>query len=248
MPKPFATEVALCAQFLALVDKRVWTAYAETGGWDILLSRNVDGFQIGIQAKLSLNLDVINQAIEQRSGWMAVAEGPDVRAVLVPGGTAKLGHVCDYLGLAVFVVQSPSVYSRPSFHPSLPAKPDQWNGHDDLHEWLPTKRHQLPEYVPDVAAGAPSPLQLTDWKIKAIKLAIILEKRTYVTREDFKHLSLDHRRWIANGWLEVPPRTKDSRPGFVAGGMPNLKKQHPRVYAEIAEKWEVWKPKEEKLL
>lgn len=238
----------MCAAFLELIDKRVWTPYAETGGWDILLVRRIDGFQIGIEAKLSLNLDVINQAIEQHSGWMATAEGPDCRAVLVPGGTAKLGHICDYLALVVIVMQSPSVYSRPSFHPSLPAKPDEWRGSDDWPEWCPTKRHSLPEYVPDVAAGAPAPLQLTDWKIKAIKLAILLEKNGSVTRDDFKHLSLDHRRWIANGWLVVPPRTLKGPSGYVAGGMPDLKKQHPRVYGEIVAKFDTWKPKEIALL
>lgn len=247
-PKPFETEVALCAAFIDQVDKRIWTSYAETGGWDILLARKSDGFQIGIEAKLTLNIDVINQAIEQHSGWMAVKAGPDCRAVLVPGGTGKLGHICDYLGLVVIVMQSATEYSKPRFSPRLPEKPDQWSGSDDWHEWCPTKRHKLPEYVPDVAAGASAPLQLTDWKIKAIKLAVILEKRGYVTREDFKHLSLDHRRWIAEGWLLLPPKVKEGPNGYVAGGMPNLKKQHPRVYVEIAAKYETWRPKAEAML
>lgn len=235
-PKPFETEVALCAAFIELVDKRVWTPYAETGGWDILLVRRSDGYQIGIEAKLALNLDVINQAIEQHGGWMAVAEGPDTRAVLVPGGTAKLGHICDYVGLVVIVMQSAMNYSRPRFYPALPEKADQWRGSDDWHEWCPTKRHTLPEYVPDVAAGASAPIQLTDWKIKAIKLAVLLEKRGHVSREDFKHLSLDHRRWIANEWLVASPN------GYVAKGAPNFKKQHPTVYAKIAGEFDKWKP------
>lgn len=234
--KPFQTEVALCAQFLELVDKRVWTAYAETGGWDILLSRNVDGFQIGIQAKLVFNLDVINQAIEQHSGWTAVASGPDCRAVLVPGSTSKLGHICDYVGLAVIVMQSATEYSKPRFYPRLPEKPDQWCGSEDWHEWCPTKRHKLPEYVPDVAAGASAPLQLTDWKIKAIKLAVLLEKNGHVTRSDFKYLSLDHRRWVAQDWLVPSPK------GYLAGGAPNFKKQHPMVYEKISGEFDKWKP------
>lgn len=235
-PKPFATEVALCAAFIAEVDKRVWTPYAETGGWDILLVRKSDGFQIGIQAKLALNLDVVNQAIEQHSGWMAVSPGPDCRAVLVPGGTFKLGHICDYVGLVVIVMQSASNYSKPSFYPRLPAKPDEWRGSDDWHEWCPTKRHKLPDCVPDVAAGASAPLQLTDWKIKAIKLAILLEKRGHVSREDFKHLSLDHRRWIAQDWLVAGPE------GYIAKAAPNFKKQHPKVYEKIAGEFDKWKP------
>jgi hypothetical protein len=38
--------------------------YPETEGWDILLVRVSDGFQIGIQAKLALNIGVINQCLE----------------------------------------------------------------------------------------------------------------------------------------------------------------------------------------
>jgi hypothetical protein len=95
MPKqpPFATEVALCSAFIACVDKRVWCPYPETAGWDILLVRRSDGFQIGIQAKLRLGLDVINQAIESRGSWHSTAPGPDCRAVLVPSDLAgKFGR------------------------------------------------------------------------------------------------------------------------------------------------------------
>lgn len=67
MTKPFPTEAALCAAFIAAIDKRAWTPYAETAGWDILLVRKVDGFQIGVQAKLVFNLDVVNQAIDRKS-------------------------------------------------------------------------------------------------------------------------------------------------------------------------------------
>lgn len=240
-PKPFDSEVALCAAFIAEIDKRTWTPYAETAGWDILLVRKSDGYQIGIQAKLALNLDVINQAIEQHGGWVAAAEGPDCRAVLVPGGTSKLEHICDYVGLVVVVMQSSQYYSRPSFYPTLPERSDAW-GSDDWHEWCPTKRHKLPEYVPDVAAGASAPLQLTDWKIKAIKLAVLLERNGFVTREDFKHLSLDHRRWIAQDWLVASPK------GYIAGAAPNFKKQHPKVYAKIDGEFDRWKPPQSGLL
>lgn len=235
--KPFATEVDLCAAFLAALNTELWTPYAETAGWDILLVRKIDGFQIGIQAKLSLNVDVVNQAIEESALWSSRA-GPDCRAVLVPeGGTGKLSRICDYVGLVVIIMYAAGHhYRRASFNPRLPDSqtvPYQ----DSWHEWAPTKRHKLPEYVPDVKAGSSAPLQLTDWKIKAIKLAVLLDVRGKVTRDDFKHLAIDHRRWIANEWLRV------DKDGYVAGGMPNFKRQHPRVYAEIAAKADTWMPK-----
>jgi hypothetical protein len=98
------------------------------------------------------------------------------------------------------------------------------------------KRHQLPEYVPDVAAGAPSPLQLTDWKIKALKLAVTLEMRKHLTRRDFAHHRVDHRRWVTQGWLKVV----DGR--FVKDAFPNFKKMHPRNYKQIAADRKKWMP------
>jgi len=102
-------------------------------------------------------------------------------------------------------------------------------------------RHRLPEYVPDVVAGSPSPVQLTDWKIAAIKIAVILEKRGYLTRADFKHINIDHRRWLpsAAGWLVL-----DEGRYLKSKFFPNFKLQHPRVYDEIAADYEKWKPAE----
>lgn len=241
-PKQFATEAALCSTFIGLIDKRTWVAYAETQGWDILLARKVDGFQIGIQAKLSLNADVINQAIEDAGSWHCQSPGPDCRAVLVPAdGSGRLQKICDYVGLIVFTVRSAERYSMPDYQPRLPDRPDchHRNGWSDWHEWAPKVRHSLPEFVPDVQAGAPAPLKLTDWKIKALKLAVILDNRGYVTRSDFAHLRLDHRRWIANEWLIA------GKHGWVAGkAMPPFKKQHPKNYKQVADKFKEWKPPE----
>lgn len=241
MPKrepPYPTEVALCAAFIAALPEE-WTAYAETGGWDILLVRNADGFQIGVEAKLRVNVHVINQAIEQHR-WHATSPGPDCRAILVPESTHGFGLICDYVGLTIITMRAPSAYERRHrFSPQLPSERAgyaSWN--DDWHEWCPVKRHPLPEYVPDVAAGSSAPVQLTDWKIRAMKIVITAEKRGYVTREDFRHVGIDHRRWLVpeSQWLE-------NRDGVwrLKGGVPQgFRAQHPRVYGEIeadAGKW-----------
>ena len=236
-PKPFATEAALCAAFIKAVGDK-WICYNETANWDILLVRKIDGFQIGIQAKLRFGVDVINQAIED--GWSYTRTGPmpDCCAVLVPESEDRgFGKICDHLGLNVIRVRdieglglNPLYNSR--FTPSLPKRDDE-----DWHETATLKRHALPEYVPDVAAGAPSPLQLTDWKIKAIKLAITLEMRKHLTRRDFAHHRVDHRRWVTQGWLKVV----DGR--YVKDAFPDFKRQHPRVYREIKADAPKWLPK-----
>lgn len=243
-PIKFASEVALCAAFIEAIDKRVWTPYAETEGWDILLHRKKDGFQIGIEAKLAMNVEVINQAIEEYGTWSAAAPGPDCRAVLVPeGSNGKFGRICDYLGVVILVMKHPdrkrfNSFGRDDYHPQLPT--ESWHDTATWHEWAPAKRHKLPEYVPDVAAGSSAPIQLTDWKIRALKVAIVIEINGFVTRDDFKHLQIDHRRWIANEWLKL----SDKKPGYVPGKfMPSLKAQHPVVYGKIKSDAKVWMPK-----
>lgn len=241
-PKPFATEVELCAAFLAALPAG-WTAYNETAGWDILLVRDADGFQIGIQAKLKLNSTVVSQALEEWGSMVADRAGPDCRAVLVPRGETGFQTISKYIGFTIIRV-TPASESRftlrpaATFYPTLPGS----EADREWHEWMPVKRHKLPEYVPDVPAGAPAPVQLTPWKIKAIKLMIIAEARGFVTRSDFKHLALDHRPFVvAKGWL----RPGDDRGRYeVHHPAPTgLKDQHPRVYEQIKADAETWMPK-----
>lgn len=232
---PFESEVALCAKFIARIGAD-WTAYPETGGWDILLVRNADGFQIGIQAKLKLNVAVITQAIEDGWSYRATRPGPDCRAVLVPySDAAGFGRIAGYIGLTIIRVSSDG-YGQ-AFSPGLPRINRDFG--EDWFECAPAQRHKLPEYVPDVAAGASAPLRLTTWKIAAIKVSVMLDKRGFVTRHDFKMLGIDYRRWIAveYGWLKV------SHGRYVAGPrLPDFRAQHPRVYDEITADADKWMP------
>lgn len=239
--KPFATEAALCAAFLGAIDRKAWTPYAETAGWDILLARNADGFQIGVQAKLRFNAEVLSQALEERGAYAATRPAPDCRAVLVPSGEARgLHRIAGYIGITILQVNGPPPRGVmwPAFSPYLPDEARSYTG-DDWYEWAPAQRHRLPEYVPDVEAGASAPLQLTQWKIAAIKIAVTLESRGYVTRADFKAAGIDHRRWIAREtqWLRRGALGWERGPN-----LPDFRAQHPRVFAEIAGKRAEWMP------
>lgn len=238
--KHFATEADLCAAFIAALPDG-WTPYAETAGWDILLVRDEDGFQIGVQAKLRLNVDVINQAIEDGGSWYAMEPMPDCRAVLVPEEFAgAFDKICGFVGLTVIRMRSVGEHwsafdlkHNGRFAPRLP-KGDDWS--EDWRELAPTKRHPLPSYVPDVRAGSASPITLTEWKIKALKIAVLIERRGGVTRKDFSHFQLDHRRWVAQGWLKV------EHGRYVPDAPPDFKKQHPKVYKQIADEFDEWAP------
>ena len=244
----FSSEAMLCATFLAHLPGD-WKAYPESCGFDIVLSRVADGAQIGIEAKLTLNAKVIEQITEPGSHYRSVDPGPDFRAVLVPFGSAGgLSGVCHIIGVTVIEMHSKATWEsmrwrkEPTFKPTLPpiAPRNDWWEDRHWHDFAPTKQLQLPAYVPDVRAGRPAPLQLTEWKIKAMRMAILVERRGYVTREDFKALALDHRRWIERGgWLEQGP----FRGQYVATvRLQTFRRQHPRNYAEIEADFEKWNP------
>lgn len=243
-PAPAYSEADLCAAFLADVAKvGGWTAYPEIGP-DIVLVRDADGLQIGIEAKLQLGPQVVCQILPDRRGWIDSETGPNHRAVLVPWSKCGvyLPDICAALGITVIRMEMTRELdpwrgtNAVRFSPSLPqiGYPErEWT------EWGPVRRIKLPDYVPDVEAGHPSPAPLTSWKIKAIKLAILLETRA-VTRADMKHLELDPKLWCdpQRGWLTLTPH------GYVwpEGRKRDFEREHPRNYAEIKADRVKWEP------
>lgn len=237
----FATEADLCSSFIAWtafeagrhsfgVQTPAWTSYAETAGWDILLV-GADGTQIGIQAKQRFNMKVLEQAVP--SCWDSWRDdGPDYRAVLVPDRDSGASDLCAALGLILFYPTGHSGYGargdlQHAFSPGLHM--DHSNG--GWHYWSPRTRCTLPEFVPDVVAGASGPVQLTKWKVQALRLIARIEIRGHVTRADFRVLGLDARRWLGpQGWLLTDP----ARPGeFTRAAGLDFDQQHPTVYAQV---------------
>lgn len=248
----FSSEAMLCLTFIRNLPEG-WTAYSETGGFDILLSRDADGVQIGIEAKLTLNAKVISQIVEPGSHYRACDASPDFRAVLIPYGcTGSMAGICRLLSITVIEMKDKATWEEASrwnrraskFQPDLPKLgDDHWYGsRDDWTDWAPVKRITLPDYVPDVPAGSSAPVKLTPWKIKAIKMAVLVEKQGSVSREDFKALQLNHRLWMDpyTGWLT---RT-ETRGVYVAGPkLSSFRAQHPQNYEQIEADFEKWKPK-----
>ncbi|MER9706068.1 hypothetical protein NKJ10_17735 [Mesorhizobium sp. M0204] len=258
----FESEAALCAAFIARLPKD-WTAYPETAGFDILLVRGADGAQIGVEAKMTLNPKVLLQAVEGiYSGRGSEGAAPDFRAALVPSGAAgaELKAVASYLGVVVIVMTSEAereaeekafadkfglsyrrahTSDKPWFTPELPVI-----GYDWRRQWAdhcPAERCKVPAYVPDVVAGASGPSQLSEWKIKAIKICIILERRGFVTTADFKKIGIDRKRWLDMDWLVH----SQDRGRYTAGRFAlNLRVTHPVNYGQIEADFEKWKPAE----
>lgn len=232
----YETEAALCADFIEWLkvphrhngsDAPKWTPYAETAGWDILLVAE-DGTQIGVQAKLRFNMKVLQQCLPHTwDEWHD--RGPDYRAVLVPEWDSGDARIANALGLAL-IGHSGNHWHQPTFRPGL--LQNECGG--GWHYWSPREREKLPEYVPDVPAGASGPIQLTKWKIAALRIVATLEVRGFVTREDFRQHAIDSRRWTGpGGWL-VPRSDRMQHAGqYIRGAGLDFDKQHPEVYAQV---------------
>lgn len=84
-------------------------------------------------------------------------------------------------------------------------------------------------------------MKLSEWKIKAIKICIILERTGYLTRKDFAEIKIDHRRFLDMEWM----KHSDERGKYVAGRYPlDLRRQHPKVYPQIEADFDKWFPKD----
>jgi hypothetical protein len=232
----FQKEVDLCKAFIAALPKE-WAAYPETGGFDILLVRAADGFQIGIEAKLKLNAKVIVQAAENTRYWNVTDSGPDCRAVLVPAyGSTDLASICRLLGISVIWMEVTKHAWRP-FRPHLPTAKSLYDD-DDWHECCPHRRIKLPDWIPDVEAGDSAPVMLTPWKVGAIKLAVVLEKKGHLTRADFKHFQTSMSRWTQGEWI-----VQNGSGGWIKGKyFPDFRKQHPTNYGQIEADYDKWSP------
>jgi hypothetical protein len=128
---------------------------------------------------------------------------------------------------------------KPWFTPDLPVI-----GYDWRKAWAdhcPAERCKVPAYVPDVVAGASGPSQLSEWKINAIKVCILLERRGVVTIADFKKIGIDRKRWLDMRWISH----SQERGQYIAGRSAlNLRVAHPVNYGQIEADFDKWKPGE----
>lgn len=240
----FDTEAALVEAFLeALRNDRSarFEVYPETGGFDLLLSEAETEIQVGIEAKLTLNAKVLSQALPYSE--YCEQTGPDYRAVLVPAGGVQrdLAPLANLVGLTIISVYNQHPYSpRPHWAMTQRLPNGYERGGWSLkgwHPWLPIQRIKLPDYVPDVRAGVAAPIQLTEWKVKAIKLMIVLDRRGFVTRRDMKALGISATRWTDryNGFL-IP-----GDKGYIrCHRTPDLKAQHPTNWTQIEADLDQW--------
>lgn len=254
----FPTEAALCAAFIEDVNRvGGWTVYPETAGFDILCVYDRTGHQLGVEAKLALNARVAEQILPGVAGYSVGGAGPDFRAVLVPTITDANEGIATLLGIVGVMVFKPCwTYERggrygssapgigrthPTFidlfaHNGWPHRPyDPEAGATGDHgspawfDWNPVRRCELPEIVPDVAAGVPAPTMLTQWKIGALRVLAELEVEGSITAAGVRAYGIDARRFCASdGWLQQLGEGRWAR-----GALPAFDQKHPEAYAQV---------------
>lgn len=235
----FPSESALCESWAAAVRAEGWTVYPETSGWDLLAVR--EGTQVGVQAKLKANLDVLAQAVTSDFA----TRGPHYAAVLVPHSSRPFHDVAVACRLLVIASRWRDAWRLAGREvaggPEWPRLADQIEHaaplHFDIPEWVPPD-------VPDLPAGVPCPVQLTAWKYQALRLLARLAVRGYVTGKDFAEIGLSRSRWYHH-WLVPAPAEPEAPGDFRLNGergpqrwvkKPGVRladDQHPDVFATV---------------
>jgi len=195
----YLLEEQICEAFSEYAQTHSWVVYPETGSWDMLLVKG--DIQIGIQAKLKLNIKVIHQALphdyRRTAGINLSVPGPNYRAVLVPQRDYDFMDVCAACHLACFCPEVDRYGDARWLDQGLIAESEF--GKEYL--WTPSKPVWLPEHVPTMAAGVPSPRSMSKWKEGALKAMAHLEIHGHITSKDFASYGVSASTFVQRDWI-----------------------------------------------
>lgn len=220
------TEMELCAEFMAWARGEGHRCYPEWAGWDILVETS-DGLQVGVEAKLRANIDVLAQALRP----LETRRGPLYHAVLVPMARNGSFHTVAR-ELRIWVIDWHVHCLRSARHRRT--LPNRLTGSFAMR-WSHRGSHVAPPVEElNQPAGVPSPSGLSHWKIQAIKLCLRLETKGYVTTRDFKEFGISAGSTWINRWIKWDG-TKDGRfHRYVAMEEP-LDTRPDQLHPEVAE-------------
>ncbi len=210
------SEADLCQEFRAWLESRGLIVHPEVSDWDLVVvgppgwldggwnhdrvfkvdrGQFVPNAQIGVQAKLVANVDVLHQALETSPGTV-------LRCVLVRRASPEFITLADRLGLAVAVREvRRRVWGR---NKDWERAADGFYITGTMKPFPVRKPLWLPPVVTNLVAGGPSPKQLTKWRVGAIKLCSLLKTQGYLTTADFKSMGINPARW-KNVWIVASP-------------------------------------------
>lgn len=260
------SEADLCAFFMREVGEELegWVCHPETGGFDIVMA-HVDGRQIGVEAKLQLNAKVADQILPSESSYRYLERGPDHRLVIVRSITEANAGIARMLTLLGVRVISPRLSFSSKDSKEIPKfqlryelgrdedvrEPDKHHGfnhayyghsHMAMFDWNPAKRIELPEIPSTAAAGVPGPVQMTPWKMGAMRVLARLRAQGYISTKQIAaegvSPSIWTQSWLVRGeirgqWLEGPKMTKidQQHPELYALALTRAKEEHAKAFA-----------------
>jgi len=208
----FDSERAVCDLLRVVARDLSWTAYPEQGGWDVLLVLP-DGTQVGVQAKLRANLEVLAQCVVRPR-----SPAPDVRAVLVPVDVSDAFHVVAR-ELDVALLDAERLDGGPwsddagarAVRMGLTVGPGYLaEAVSEAPRRVPTSgRVWTPPFVPDVPAGVPSPRTVSPWRVSAARFCAELRAGLEVTRRDIAARGMNPSTWMR--WLDRVPGSSPAR-------------------------------------
>lgn len=184
MNKPdYANEGDLCDAFATAIrnwrppaheDQWQWTVYPEVAGWDLVLV-HPDGTQIGVEAKMRCNLEVVAETLARTR----YRNRPDYVAVLVPKASQPLKEVCHHLKILTFDAVKISRFEKET------AAPKMWSRLGiiltDPFLTKDPERLSLPPIPLQSGGGRPNPHTLSAWRVGALRILIRIKRDGYVT-------------------------------------------------------------------
>lgn len=211
----FPTEAALCQVFVDRARAQGFVVHAECSNWDLVLVAP-DGLQVGVEAKLRPNLDVLAQAIGPQT------RGPDVHAVLVP--YVRYGCVFEVVAsqLGILVIRAVQLFDPIGIDiAQLVSGARRW--YHDAPLWMP------PQEIVEMRAGHPSPVRITPWKVAAMELCKILRAKGFLVRSDFSTQRVSPTWWITGTAAPLCCERVGKQWRYVATGKPLPDERWPEV-------------------
>lgn len=237
---PIGKESELCDLYIRDFNNvSGWTCYPETAGFDILVVHQ-DGRQIGVEAKLSLNMKVANQILPSFNDDLYGRPGPDHRMVIVSritDASEGIEKMLQRFGVAVLTPRQR--WGRDGYEYYFPVDliANESDCLERMFDWSPAERCYVPPIVSDLPAGVPSPIRLTPWKESAVKIVALMRSQGFVTVKQIAQHGMGATRWTqpigsASAWL-----TKGASRGqwVETEHMPPFDRHHPELYSMAVE-------------
>ncbi len=206
----FKLESELCEYFIGIAKEYGWTIFPEQNDWDFIMVRN--GIQVGVQAKLKANKKVLTQCLPR---LLYNGNGPQYRAVLVgehKGRSLKSRRENDnlfytlakHLKIIVFDASRTELLTA-GFGYNLAKLSGNRYGYQ-LHlrhyHWKPSELEWLPDFVPTLPSGVPSPKTVSKYKMAMLELREIEKERGWLCLKDCKQIVKKYNtRWGPSGLL-----------------------------------------------